>query len=373
MSEGHVLIAAGGTGGHMVPAHAVARELERRGYRCSLITDARGARIPGLFTGNERHIIAAATIGRNPLKWPGAMWKIAKGRAQAAKIIADDRPVAVVGFGGYPVLPAMLSAVKANVPTLIHEQNAVLGRVNRVLQGRVDGIALSFAETSQLGQPDKATLTGNPVRDDVAALSEAAYPRFDDIVPLRVLVLGGSLGATVLSDVVPRGLAMLPDALRQRLQVNQQARDEDIADVAAAYRESGIPAELCTYMDDVPGALARAHLFIGRAGASTIAELTAAGRPAILIPLPIATDDHQAVNTEEMVQVGGAVMLRQPQFTPKALAAQIAAMVAQPGSLGNAAARAKSVGRPDAAARVADLAEALAGGRTRSDTKTESV
>ncbi|MBV7257210.1 undecaprenyldiphospho-muramoylpentapeptide beta-N-acetylglucosaminyltransferase [Pacificimonas sp. WHA3] len=357
----HYLVAAGGTGGHMVPAHAVARELERRGARVSLITDARGARLPGLFGGNDRHIIDAASIGRNPLKWPGAMWKIAKGRRQAAGILRDDPPAAVIGFGGYPVLPAMIEAAKAGIPTLIHEQNAVLGRVNRVLQGRVDAIATSFVQTSRLSAADKADFTGNPVRGDVAALARSDFPLFDDVMPLRVLVLGGSLGATVLSEVVPRGLAALPEPLRQRLQVMQQAREEDIADLAAAYRDSGIPADLSTYMEDVPAALARAHLFIGRAGASTIAELTAAGRPAILVPLPIATDDHQAANTAEMVAAGGAVMLRQDKFTPEALAAQIAAMVAKPETLANAAARAKSVGRPDAAIRVADMAERLAG------------
>ncbi|MHB9878146.1 undecaprenyldiphospho-muramoylpentapeptide beta-N-acetylglucosaminyltransferase [Pacificimonas sp. ICDLI1SI03] len=359
MSGGHFLVAAGGTGGHMVPAHAVARELERRGHRVSLITDARGARLPGLFEGNARHIVDAATIGRNPLKWPGAMWKIASGRRQAKKILSDDPALAVIGFGGYPVLPAMLSAAKAGVPTLIHEQNAVLGRVNRVLQSRVDAIATSFAETRQLAAVEKATLTGNPVRADVAALADAPFPPFDDLLPLRILVLGGSLGATILSQVVPQGLALLPLPLRQRLTVTQQAREEDISDVAAAYRDSGIPADLYTYMEDVPAALARAHLFIGRAGASTIAELTAAGRPAILVPLPIATDDHQAANTAEMVAAGGAAMLRQTAFTPEALAAQIAAMVAQPEALANAAACAKSVGRPDAASRVADIAEAL--------------
>ena len=230
----HFLIAAGGTGGHMVPAHAVARALERRGHRASLITDARGARLPGLFEGNERHVIEAATIGRNPLKWPGAMWKIAKGRRQARRMIAEDRPAAAIGFGGYPVLPAMLEAAKAGVPTLIHEQNAVLGRVNRVLAPRVDRIAMSYPDTKRLAAADKVVLTGNPVRADIAALAEEPFPRFDDIMPLRILVLGGSLGARILSDVVPKGLAMLPDAIRQRLQVMQQAREEDIAALAEA-------------------------------------------------------------------------------------------------------------------------------------------
>ncbi|MGB7405943.1 MAG: undecaprenyldiphospho-muramoylpentapeptide beta-N-acetylglucosaminyltransferase [Pacificimonas sp.] len=357
----HYLIAAGGTGGHMVPAHAVARELERRGGRVTLITDERGARIPGLFEGNERHIIDAATVGKNPLKWPSALLKILKGRRQARRIIRDDEPVAAIGFGGYPVLPAMLAAIKAMVPTLIHEQNAVLGRVNRLLASRVDRIATSYAQTERLEHQGKATLTGNPVRADVADLAETPYRPFDDLTPLRILILGGSLGATVLSKVVPAGLALLPEELRQRVQVTQQCRESDIADVAAAYRDAGIPAQLATYMEDVPQQLAATHLFIGRSGASTVSELTAAGRPAILVPLPIATDDHQAANTSELVEAGGAVMLRQEQFTPEALAKQIAVMVENPGSLANAAARARSVGRPNAASALADIAEELAG------------
>ncbi|MEM8826026.1 MAG: undecaprenyldiphospho-muramoylpentapeptide beta-N-acetylglucosaminyltransferase [Pseudomonadota bacterium] len=354
------IVAAGGTGGHMVPAHAVARALEQRGHEVALITDARGAKIPGLFEGNDRDVIEAATIGANPLKWPGAMLKIAKGRRQAAAILARKHVAAVVGFGGYPVLPAMLEATKANVLTLIHEQNAVLGRVNRLLQKNVDGIATSFAATARLEQDDKARLTGNPVRADVVALAETPFPAFDEDLPLRILVLGGSLGASILSEVVPHGLASLPMPLKQRLQVVQQVREEDMDAVATLYRDAQIPADLATYMQDVPAALARAHLFIGRAGASTVAELTAAGRPAILVPLPIATDDHQAANTRELAASGGGVMVRQEAFTPAALAAQIVAMVEQPETLANAAARAKTAGRPDAAERVADFAEELA-------------
>ena len=368
------LIAAGGTGGHMVPAHAVARELEARGHSVTLITDERGARLPGLFEGNERHIIDAATLGKNPLRWIAALARIVRGRKQAKRIIAAEEPVAAIGFGGYPVLPAMLAALKADVPTLICEQNAVLGRVNRVLAGRVDAIATSFPDTQRLSDSDtaKVTLTGNPVRADIAALAGERFPLLDDVSPLRILVLGGSLGASVLSDVVPRGLALLDEPLRQRLQVTQQARAEDFEAVSASYRDSGIPAEIVTYLENVPAALGRAHLFIGRAGASTIAELTAAGRPAILVPLPIATDDHQAANTAEIVQAGGARMIRQPLFTPEKLAAQISEMVERPDTLANAAARAKSAGRPDAAARVADLAERLAGIRKRARMLTET-
>lgn len=371
----HFVLAAGGTGGHLVPAHAVARELERREHTVSLITDARGASVPGVFEGNDKHIVEAASPGSNPLKWPGAYFKIRRGRKDARETIEHIEPAAVLGFGGYPVLPAMLAAVKASVPTLIHEQNAVLGRVNRMLAGRAETIATSFPDTRRLDDKysGKVTLTGNPVRAEIAALAQAPYPHFDDLVPFRILVLGGSLGARILSEVVPAGLAKLPQPLRDRLQVMQQAREEDIEALSAAYRSAQIPADLTTYMDDVPAALERAHLFIGRAGASTVSELAAAGRPAIFVPLPIATDDHQAVNTEEMVHAGGARMMRQDRFTPDALAAQIEAMAAQPGALANAAAAARTAGRPKATERLADLAERVAGATWTSRLKSEAA
>ncbi|MBZ6378905.1 undecaprenyldiphospho-muramoylpentapeptide beta-N-acetylglucosaminyltransferase [Pacificimonas flava] len=361
IAPANFLIAAGGTGGHMVPAHAVARELERRGHRAVLITDERGAKIPGLFEGNEVHVIDAATPGKNPLRWPRAAMKILAGRRQAREVIGALQPAAAIGFGGYPVLPAMMAATKGGVPSLICEQNAVLGRVNRLLARRVDAIALSFPQTERLSHPEKAHLTGNPVRSDIAALANAPYPEVDGFSPLRILVLGGSLGARILSQVVPQALSLLPDALRRRLQVLQQAREEDFETVSAAYREAGIPAEITTYLEDVPAALADAHLFIGRSGASTVTELAAAGRPAILVPLPIATDDHQAANTREMVAAGGARMMRQEEFTPEGLCAQVALMLEKPETLRNAARRAKSTGRPDATLAVADLAERLAG------------
>ncbi|MEE4349423.1 MAG: undecaprenyldiphospho-muramoylpentapeptide beta-N-acetylglucosaminyltransferase [Pacificimonas sp.] len=361
MTARTALIAAGGTGGHMVPAFAVSEELKRRGWRTVLITDERGARVPGLFAGDERHIIDAATVGKNPLRWPGALLKILAGRRQAKAVISEAEPAVAIGFGGYPVLPAMMPAVSADIPALICEQNAVLGRVNRVLAGRVDAIALSFPDTERLKHPEKAEVTGNPVRADIAALAEKPFPPVDDICPLKLLVLGGSLGARVLSEVVPAGIALLPESLRRRVQVLQQAREEDFEAVSAAYREAGIPAEITTYLEDVPAALAESHLLIGRSGASTVTEMAAAGRPAIFVPLPIATDDHQAANTREMAEAGGARMIRQAQFSPETLSAQLALMLEKPETLANAAARARSVGRPGATAAVADLAERLAG------------
>jgi UDP-N-acetylglucosamine--N-acetylmuramyl-(pentapeptide) pyrophosphoryl-undecaprenol N-acetylglucosamine transferase len=357
----HFVVAAGGTGGHMMPAHALAEVLIARGHSVALITDERGARFENLLTGGARHVIPAATLGRNPFKWPGAWLRIRAGRRAARRVIDARPPAVVVGFGGYPVLPAMLAAQAAAIPTILHEQNAVLGRVNRLVAGRADVIATSFPDTLHVRHADKVSLVGNPVREAIAAIGREPYPDFevDDI--FRLLVTGGSLGAAIFGEVVPAALAMLDPALRHRLQVTQQCRAEDIDRVRADYRRLEIPADLMTFIDDMPAAMRLAHLVIGRAGASTVSELCAAGRPAILVPLPIATDDHQAANTREMVAAGGARMMRQAAFTPAELARQIEAMALAPGTLANAARRALSVGRPNAAGALADLAERLAG------------
>jgi UDP-N-acetylglucosamine--N-acetylmuramyl-(pentapeptide) pyrophosphoryl-undecaprenol N-acetylglucosamine transferase len=246
---------------------------------------------------------------------------------------------------------------------VIHEQNAVLGRVNRLLAGRVDAIATAYPEVFRLKEKfrDKVFLVGNPVRPEVLTLRDEPFPAFTEDGLLRVLVTGGSQGARVLSEIVPDGLAMLQPALRSRLQVIQQCRAEDLEAVRERYASHGIPAELGTYFEDMASRLADAHLFIGRAGASTIAELTAVGRPAILIPLPIATDDHQAANVREMVKAGGARSIRQHNFTAKELAKQIQAMAQNPGSLANAAHAAWNCGRPKAASDLADLVESFGG------------
>jgi UDP-N-acetylglucosamine--N-acetylmuramyl-(pentapeptide) pyrophosphoryl-undecaprenol N-acetylglucosamine transferase len=359
----HYVLAAGGTGGHLIPAFALAAELHARGHHVALITDARGANIPGKPDYLTAHVLPAGRFGRNPLGWPAGISAVLEGRRMALRLFEAFAPSAIVGFGGYPALPALLAASAAKLPSIIHEQNAVLGRVNRLMAGRVDAIATSFAKVDRLAPKHaaKVHLTGNPVRAEVLALREQDYPAFTENGLLRVLVTGGSQGARVLSEVVPDGLAMLPPALRQRLQVTQQCRPEDLEAVRARYANHDIPAELGTYFEDMHERLADAHLFIGRAGASTIAELTAVGRPAILVPLPIATDDHQAANTREMVKAGGARMIRQEAFQPKELAKQIQAMAMNPSSLANAAHCAFNCGRPDAAKDLADLVESMSG------------
>ena len=359
----HFVLAAGGTGGHLIPAFALATELHQRGHHVALITDERGANIPGKPDFLTAHVLPAGRFGKNPLGWPAGVRAVLEGRAMALRLFDSFEPSAIVGFGGYPALPALLAGTAAKLPSIVHEQNAVLGRVNRLLAGRVDAIATSYEKVDRLNpkHAHKVHLVGNPVRAEVLALREQDFPAFTDESLLRILVTGGSQGASVLSQVVPDGLAMLPPALRQRLQVTQQCRPEDLETVRKRYAEHDIPAELGTYFKDMHERLADAHLFIGRAGASTIAELTAVGRPAILIPLPIATDDHQAANTREMVKAGGARMVRQDAFQPKELAKQIQAMAMNPASLANAAHCAFNCGRPDAAKDLADLVESMSG------------
>jgi len=345
----------------MVPAAALAAELTRRGHRVALVSDERGVRFPGLFDGIQTHVLPAGRLAGGPVGWAKAGRQMLRGRGMARQLYRTFRPAAVVGFGGYPALPALLAAFAENIPTAVHEQNAVLGRVNRLVARRVDAIATSYAETQRLSPryAGKAQLVGNPVRDVVAALRSRPYPLLEEDGIFRVLVTGGSQGATVLSDVVPDGLAMLPVTFRQRLQVTHQARIEDIDAARAKYAAHGIPAELATYLPDLPEQLAWAHLVIARAGASTIAELTAAGRPAILVPLPSATDDHQTVNAREVTAAGGARTIPQGQFTPKELARQMEMLGLNPQALTNAAGRARSCGRPDATRDLADLVEGL--------------
>ena len=357
------VLAAGGTGGHMIPAHALAAELRRRGHGVLLITDDRGARFPGLFDKVPIHILPAGRLGGGPIGWLKALNAVVRGRAEAKNIYRQHRPDAVVGFGGYPAFPALLAASALHIPTLLHEQNAVLGRVNRLLAGDAVAIGTAYEEVERLKPRyrGKAVVIGNPVRDDIARLGEMPFPDFDEYSPFKILVTGGSQGATVLGEVVPEGLGLLGPSLRHRLQVAQQCRPDDIERVRARYAELGIPAELLTYIEDMGAKYADAHLVIGRAGASTIAELTAAGRPAILIPFAAATDDHQTANAREMTAAGGARTIQQSAFTPDVLARQIEAMAGDPVALNNAAQRALSVGRPHAARDLADLAERVAG------------
>lgn len=358
------VLAAGGTGGHMIPAHALAAELRARGHGVLLVTDARGQKIPGLFEGVPVHVLPAGRLTKTPWGMLKALRSVMAGRREAKALYREHRPDVVVGFGGYPAFPALLAASSMGIPTVLHEQNAVLGRVNRLLAGEAAAIATAYERVERLkpAHRDKVALVGNPVRATIVKLGEMPFPAFDGLAPLKLLVTGGSQGATILGEVVPAGLGELSDTLRHRLQVVQQCRADDIERVRETYRTLGIPAELSTYLQEMDAKLGECHLMIGRAGASTIAELTAAGRPAILIPLPIATDDHQTANARELARAGGARMIPQARFTPATLARQIEALADDPEALANAAGRALSVGRPHAARDLADLVEMIGQG-----------
>lgn len=359
----HYVLAAGGTGGHMIPAYALGEELVARGHRVALVTDARGAKIPGQFADGQVHVLPAGRLTGGPIGYAKAALAIWRGRAMALQLFQSFQPSAVIGFGGYPAFPTLIAARSAGVPTVIHEQNAVLGRVNRLLAKRVNAIATAYPDIERMpsGCAARTHLVGNPVREAIIALRDDGFPPLDADGIFRLLVTGGSQGATILGDIVPDALSLMPPAFRQRLQVTQQCRPEDIDRVRATYATHGIPADLTTYIDDMPAKIAWAHLVIARAGASTIAELTVAGRPAILIPLPSATDDHQSFNVREMVAAGGARAIPQARFTTSELAKQMQKLALEPGALENAAARAASVGRPNATRDLADLVESISG------------
>lgn len=358
----HFLLAAGGTGGHMLPAYALAGELISRGHRVALVSDDRGLKIPGAPAELETHVLPAGRVSGGPIGWIKAALAIRKGRRMAIDLIGEFDPAVVVGFGGYPSLPSLLAAGATKRPRVIHEQNAVLGRVNRLMAPRVDAVAVAYHNIQRYpaGHELKKHITGNPVRDEIIAIREEGFPPLPEDGIVRLLVVGGSLGATVLSEVVPAAVAMLPPALLSRLQVVQQCREADLETVRAKYAELGVAAECAAYIKDFPERLRWAHLVIARAGASTVAELACAGRPAIFVPYPSAMDDHQTYNVVDLVEAGGAIAFRQPAFTPAEVAKHIQRMALEPGALENAAERAASCGLPDATRDLADLVESLA-------------
>ncbi len=354
-----IMLAAGGTGGHMIPAQALAVELMRRGHKPALVTDGRGMRFAGLFSGLAIFEVASGRAGRGLLGRLKAVAGVVKGTFAAKRIFRRISPAAVVGFGGYPSLPAGLAAFWTGTPLCLHEQNAVFGRSNRFLARFSKLIALSFEGTKRLPRGQRTIVTGNPVRAEVTALRDRNFPDFSADSLMRILVIGGSQGARILSEVVPAAISTLPPALLDRLQVTQQCREEDMAEVRDKYAALGVAAEVMTFIDDLPARLEWTHLVVARAGASTVCELAAAGRPAVLVPLAIATDDHQAANARELGQAGGAWVMSERDFTPAALAKCIAGLARSPGRLHVAAAAARGVGRPDAARSLADAIERM--------------
>lgn len=357
---GPIVIAAGGTGGHTFPAQSLARELHSRGRDVVLVTDTRGEDYAKSFPGTAIERVRAATFGsKNPLSILKALNQIRLGMRDAKALFARIKPEAVVGFGGYPSLPAMLGAWRMKLPAIIHEQNAVPGRVNRLMVSRVSKIASSFPVLKGVA-PERLIVTGNPVRENVVAARAVPYAAPETGGRIRLLVFGGSQGARIMSDIVPPAIAALSADLRARLSVVQQARAEDVARTKEIYAKAGVEAEVAAFFNDLPQRLSSAHLVISRSGASTVAELTCAGRPAILVPYPFATDDHQTANASVLAEAGAALMVPQPQFLSANLSSALSALLGDSARLSAMARAAHALGRPDAAKLLADAVLALA-------------
>jgi UDP-N-acetylglucosamine--N-acetylmuramyl-(pentapeptide) pyrophosphoryl-undecaprenol N-acetylglucosamine transferase len=361
MSISRIVLAAGGTGGHMFPAEALAGELLKRGFAVDLVTDRRGHAFGDRLGDVAVHRIhAAGVIGRTLGRKIQSLVLLALGTLQARWLMRRLQPNIVVGFGGYASVPALLAAGHAGCTMVLHEQNAVLGRANRMLAPRSRAIATSFPETRDVRPADQSKLvhTGNPVRPTVIGIANQPYPAISIGGGLRLMVTGGSQGARIFSDVVPAAIASLPQDMRARLFVSQQCRPEDLDRVAGVYDDANVKADLAAFFSDLPRRLGAAHLGICRAGASTVAELTVAGLPSILVPLP-SSDDHQSANAGFVEQAGGAWVIAQKDFTAAVLARRLFGLLRDPGALIEAAAKARAFGIPDAATRLADLVQRL--------------
>jgi UDP-N-acetylglucosamine--N-acetylmuramyl-(pentapeptide) pyrophosphoryl-undecaprenol N-acetylglucosamine transferase len=356
--SGTVVLAAGGTGGHLFPAEALAIELLDRGKEVHLLSDARAEAFAGRAGEIAVHQVRAARLGGGPARAAHALGELALGALQARRLLRRLSPTCAIGFGGYPSVPTMLAAVYLGLPTLIHEQNAVLGRANRLLAPRVRRIATGFPATAGIRHTDRARTihTGNPVRPALLAVGQPNYAAPHRGGPIELLILGGSQGARIMSEALPPALAALPTRLREMLRVSHQARPEDLPAAEAIYRRNRVAAELRSFFADVPERLARAHLAICRAGASTIAELAAIGRPALLIPYPFATDDHQTANARSFAEAGGGWVVAQPELRPDTLALRLEGLLDDSAALTTAAERAARFGRRDAAQELARLA-----------------
>ncbi len=369
-----VVLAAGGTGGHVFPAEALAAELSSRGYQLALVTDRRGGDLSGRLGELETHRVRAGGIaGKGVFARILSAIELTVGTVQAWFLLRRLKPAVVVGFGGYASVPTMLAAAYSGIKAAIHEQNSVLGRANRMLASRVETIATSFEKVSEIPENAKSNIivTGMPVRLAVTIVRDRAYPSISREGDINLAVFGGSQGAHIFSVVVPDAMKRLDESLRRRIKITQQSRQEDIDLANSVYRTIGIEAELSTFFNDVPDRIADAHLVICRSGASSIAELTTIGRPAILVPYRHAVDDHQSRNAYAVDEVGGGWLIPEKAFTGVVLAERLAALFAIPRILENAATAAKSAGVPDAAARLADMVVGLmSNGNGKSDPDT---
>lgn len=365
MTKGIIMLAAGGTGGHLFPAEALAHELKASGYSVHLVTDSRAERYAGKFPADEIHVVPSATIGsKNPVKIVGALWTLWSGMRAARRLMARLRPKVVVGFGGYPTVPPLLAAKGLRIPTMIHEQNAVMGRANRMLAKDVKAIAGGFLPETAGAYAAKTVATGNPVRPAVLTAAEIPYRPSGEGEEFRLVVFGGSQGAQYFSKTVPTAISLLDDDLRRRLKVTQQARTEDMDMVQACARKLEMDAEIAPFFTDMAERIAAAHLVLCRSGASTVSEISVIGRPAILVPYPYALDHDQAANAAALAASGGAKVIAQAELSAEKLARILTDAMRNPAKLSDMAARAKQAGKPDAARLLAAMVEAIAGGAT---------
>lgn len=366
------LLAAGGTGGHLFPAEALAHELIARGWTVHLATDRRAEKFAMHFPAAQTHLIESATIsGKNPLAIARAMMTLWQGYRQSRRVISAVRPAIVAGFGGYTTLPTLYAASRMGVPALVHEQNAVMGRANAALAPRMQAIAGGFLPEAGAVYPQKTVLTGNPVRPAVLEAAKAGFAAAPPDKAFNLLVFGGSQGAQYFSEAIPASVALLDDSLRRRLVVTQQARQEDEAAVRAAYAKLGVAAEVSPFFSNMAERIAGSHLVISRAGASTVSEISVIGRPSILVPYPYALDHDQAANAAALAKSGGAIVRQQSDLDPQVLASLIFELASDPARSSAMAKAAREAGRPDAASLLADLTEAIAGGKTVQEFKKE--
>lgn len=372
MSKGIILLAAGGTGGHLFPAEALAHELKANGWSVHLVTDSRAERFAGKFPADEIHVVPSATIGsKNPVKVVSSLWTLWTGLRAARRLLARLRPSAVVGFGGYPTLPPLLAATGMRIPSMIHEQNAVMGRANKALAARVQAIAGGFLPDGEGAYAAKTVTTGNPVRPAVLAAAEVPYQPAKPDSEFRLVVFGGSQGAQFFSKAVPQAVCRLSEAKRARLRITQQARPEDREGVEAIYERLAIAADVSPFFTDMADRLANAHLVVSRSGASTVSELSVIGRPAVLVPYPYALDHDQAANAAALAANGGAQVITQSELSPEKLALIITDAIKHPDRMAEMAENARKTGKPGAARLLAAMVEAIAGGKTIAEFKGE--
>jgi UDP-N-acetylglucosamine--N-acetylmuramyl-(pentapeptide) pyrophosphoryl-undecaprenol N-acetylglucosamine transferase len=370
MSKGIILLAAGGTGGHLFPAEALGHELKARGFSVHLVTDSRAERFAGKFPADEIHVVPSATFAsKNPVTMLKTGWKLWTGMRAARRLISRLKPLAVVGFGGYPTVPPLMAATGMGVPSIIHEQNAVMGRANKMLASRVQAIAGGFLPETDGPFAAKTVTTGNPVRPAVLEAAKTPYMPSRGEDPFRLVVFGGSQGAQFFSSAVPTALSLLDPAERARLSVTQQARPEDEARVNSCFGKLKASGDISPFFSDMAERLAKAHLVICRSGASTVSEISVIGRPAILVPYPYALDHDQAANAAALVATGGAEVVAQSELSPDRLSSMIASAMKEPERLEKMAAAAKQAGRPNAAVALADLVMAVADRKSLSEFK----